>query len=317
MPPVVRPPNSMQEQNAQNWKLRALAQQQNTMISNGNGQMILNLGLVPGSSPAQYALALYSGAVAPGADAPLLLQLGQLPSGDYGLAVFNAAGDLLTLLDDTGVTLYTASGNPITVLNDGGVTLYTAAGDPITVMNDGGVTLYAANGDPIVELNDTGIQVLDNNSKVRFWGGLLPNGEYGAQVFDPNTNDSQTILPLAQVSEPNTTISSSSPTTSPDMAGPSVQATVGPSQSAKVEVSCYIGTTTSNQTGTVWVAINGTISQEFLAAGSGGSAFSTSCSSIRVLTGLAEGLSTFELGYASSNGSPVNFSAMSLIVTPL
>lgn len=282
MPPVVRQANLMTYLNGQETKMRVMAQQQNVLISNSNGAMVLTLGLVPGSSPAQYALAAWPGVGAQPAGSVPLVQLGQLPSGDYGLAVFNAAGDLLTLLDDTGVTLYSSA------------------------------------GDPIVQLDDTGMQVLDAAGHTHVQAGALGGDAYGLRVTDPSTGATQTIAALAQYSNLlGTTLSSSAPSSSPDMAGPSVQATVGPSGNAKVEVSCYIGTTEANQTGSVWLAVNGTISQQFLAAGAASTAISSSCAATRVLQGLTPGVSTFELGYSSSNGAAVDFSGPTLIVTPL
>lgn len=85
--PGVNPPNSEQLQqflaNLHN-RLRALETQQQLTISGSNGQPVVNLGLVPGSNPAEYGLQL----VDPTTE-NVVAFLGEDSSGD---AVFNVTG---------------------------------------------------------------------------------------------------------------------------------------------------------------------------------------------------------------------------------
>ena len=131
--PGINPPADEylpQQMGQQRWLLRALAQQQNYTCSDSQGRPVLNMGLIPGSNPAQYGLQVLNPATG--------LVVGEFVfntgTGLVAQQYFNASGLLGSEFDANGFHVYDSSGDErvrLGLLADGdyGLAIYSLAND--------------------------------------------------------------------------------------------------------------------------------------------------------------------------------------------
>jgi len=167
---------------------------------------------------------------------------------------------------------------------------------------------------------DGTLTVRDAANLTRTQFGLLSDGTYGLGVLDTSgtlVNMNNFVFGI-RTQYINTSQNTSSITPA-DLAtaGPSVTVNVGNSGSVILWMSAFIATTVNNQTGQIFLFVDGTQVDYQLGNSASGTPTGVSTASNRIITGLSAGNHTFALKYQSSNGSPVNFSARSIIAQPI
>lgn len=300
--------------------LKALASQQNLVISNNDHKKVLTLGTaasLPGSSYSApdssytptFAMQLLNPNGTP------MMQVGEQFDTAYspGMVFFSASGEPLTILDDNGLTLNNGSGDPLVELNDTGLTVNNSAGHPVTVLNDAGVIINNSGGSPIVQMDPDGVQILQG-STARVELGSFSNGDYGLQVTDPS-GVSMMVNPVGGVSDASTLS-----TTSTNYTGigfPTMNADIGASGRALAFITSTIFVSASGSYGQLAVSANGaapTVDGVYGSSNLGGTA-----SAIILLTGLhTQQNNTFTLwGRSSSTSSTASFEQNWLTIWPL
>jgi hypothetical protein len=124
-------------------RLRALETQQQSIISNLQGQPILAFGLQPGSNPAEYGIGLLNKAFG----TPLAF-FGEDAAGNVGLYYYDASGVKQSAYDANGLHFYDSSGDEVVRLDSTGLHVYNSSG--VAQMNAGKLS----NGDVAVEVID-------------------------------------------------------------------------------------------------------------------------------------------------------------------
>jgi hypothetical protein len=208
--------------------------------------------------------------------------VGQQPTGDYGIGIYNPSGILVTLLDSRGLAIYNQGGTLITRIDGAGVASFDTAGQPRSI------------------------------------SGLLPSGDFGLGVYSrANDGTYQELLPSVSSADSSILTTSS---TSFVAGGPSVNATVGASGTVLVTAAsyCSMSATSAGETAVVGVSVDGTAAVEVLAVGTGSLAYiAAQAGSTITVPGLTPGSHSFALQYRVTDVNAGTFKNRTLIVQPL
>lgn len=108
--------------------MRGMATQQQTTLTNSNGQPVLNFGLSPGSNPAQFGLQFVNPATG-----GQLMFVGEDGSGNAYTAFYDGSGTMRIKIDDVGFHVYDSSGTErarlgLTTNGDEGLQVFDPSG---------------------------------------------------------------------------------------------------------------------------------------------------------------------------------------------
>ena len=329
MPPVPVPNDNYFLGTIQDLRFRmaALETQQQSVISNLQGEPVLATGLSPGSNPAQWGIQLLSQAF--GSEVSFY---GEDAAGLSCLRFRNSAGDVVVQIDVNGVHLYNTSGTEIVTLNAngltaGGVTVnasgLTAGGVTVNSsgLTAGPVTLtsagLAAGGG--VEVNASGLEVY-NGATLEVQAGQISSSPsiyglavrpYGGSLLQ-QVGGTISVSGLSAINVTNTTWANFTGTSS-------VTAEIGPSGEVTISAGGHIGTGSAGQHGYIGVSIDGGTAVSYADIGSGGGATAGTVGLTNTVSGLTAGSHTFQLQYECSGGSGTtcSFDPASISVQPL
>lgn len=326
MPPVIPPwsEHLVQMIKGHERRLSMLEQQQNTTITNYKGQAVMNIGQIPGTSPAQWGYQM----VNPNTNQQSAMW-GIQGDGSTSLRFYAPDGQtVLIQVDDTGLVGYDSAGAKQIQLNDSGLGVYDSGGNLLADIDGDGFHLY--NPSTGAEIGRFGIQsdgtvglrIFDASGASRVDLGQLSNGDYALQVTDAGGQVNE-ILPVYSVYAATGGAVTSTSWTSLG-AGIEVSAEIGASGKAFVTASVNIGLSNTNLTGNAGVVIDGNTGAIYcpmwnsISSTSGAPDTAVSASLGQLVTGLTAGSHTFAMyGNTSVSGEGVNFNEMAIHVQPL
>jgi hypothetical protein len=290
-------------------RLRALETQQQSIISNAQGQPIVSVGLQPGSNPAEYGIGVLSQAFG----SPLAF-FGENANGNVGLYFYNSAGELVLQIDDLGLHQYNSGGQETTRLDSAGIHIYNTSGVEIVTLNSNGLTAGP------VQLNANGLEVY-NGSTLEVQVGLVSSSPtiYGLAVLPYGGSQLQQVGG-AIFAEPQGAPNVTNTTATPFGGSSSVTCEIGPSGLALVTAQCQIATGAGGQFATVLVQVDGGSWFEFLNVSTSASGGTTVLSGSTYPWGnLTPGTHTFRIGYLTGNNgtATASFTGPVLTVQPL
>ena len=293
MPPKLKPSENylLDKIAALEKQVSKLAQQQQTTISNSQGQPILNFGLLPALKSSQTTQQYGLQMLAPGTSVPIV-QLGQQADGTYGLYIFNPSGAVLMELTGSGLNLLDSAGETLIELTDSGLGLLNSSGSTILELDTIGLTFYDSNGNILVQLNDTGLSVQSGSS-------------------------SQVIQPIYSVADASTFTTTAA--TWQNLGFPSVDVPIGASGNALVILSSYAATTVAGTAAYAGLSIDGNAPTSVNLSLTSGDAYLGASTSATFITGaLTQATHSFSIWYeAGTAGDTVNFHTGALVVWPL
>lgn len=278
MPPVPVPNDGFLVGTIQDlrYRMAALETQQQSIISNLQGQPVVAFGLSPGSNPAQYGIQLLAQAF--GSEVAFF---GEDATGATALKFRNASGGVQVQVDVNGLHFYDGSGHEVVRIDATGLHVYNSAG-----------TQEVAAG----ALSDGtyGLEVLDPGGS----GNLL-------KLFSPvlaqvNANQSLSSTSFVDLATP----------------GPTATFTVGPSGKAFVLATANVNpnANTGGQSGYLGLSVDGAAAYEIaIVSSSVTENLATPAAAIQQLS-LSPGTHTAKLQYATSSGTTVAFFYRTLIV---
>ncbi len=123
---------------------RAAGQSQQFVISDTQSRPVINMGLLPGSSPAQYGIELLDASTQ-----DELAQFGQLPDGTYGIAIFDGTtGNIVAKMGPLsgggyGVEILDSSGNVLAEMTESGFYVLPAGASSGTPLQRVGGNAYS------------------------------------------------------------------------------------------------------------------------------------------------------------------------------
>ena len=264
--------------------IRAMQTQQQTTLSNGQGQPIMNFGLIPGSNPPAYGMQMLNPA-----NGSQAMFVGEDGAGNAYLAFYNSSGQMLSKFDQSGIHMYNVSGVEIITIDQMG---------------------FHVNNTSAQEEARLGLL---NSSPAIYGLGVAPS---------PGSTLQQVAGVLNAFTSTTQTTTSTTWTTFGDE--PAITTTIGPSGQAFCAVGAFIGTPGSNEEGAVGLSIDGANPPGSGAGGlsaivSGASAVASNSYNARIITGLTPGSHTFSHKYEIINAGAGNcaFSNRIVIVQPL
>lgn len=122
---------------------RAAGQSQQFVISDTQSRPVINMGLLPGSSPAQYGIELLDASTQ-----DELAQFGQLADGTYGIAIYDATtGNIVAKMGPLsgggyGVEILDSSGNVLAEMTESGFYVRPAGATSSTPLQRVGGNVY-------------------------------------------------------------------------------------------------------------------------------------------------------------------------------
>jgi hypothetical protein len=216
---------------------------------------------------------------------------------------------------------YTYTSGPWSGVTINSIVCFDALGNPTIVVGPQpngkrGIGIYNQSGVLLTLIDTNGMANFDSTGQPRATVGILPSGDAGLAVYDrSNSGVYQELLPASVVTSAGLqTITSTSQTS----LGVGPTATIGASGKAIVRLAAYVGTTASNQSGTVTVYIDGVTASTEIVVGNTGTQIAVSAEAVTEATGLTPGSHTF-VAYATSSlsGTAVNVSEIAVEVQPI
>lgn len=283
MPPVPVPNSDyfLAQLKQMRWQMQQLQVQQQSIISNLQGQPVVAFGLQPGSDPAEYGIGLLNKDYG-----SLLSFFGEDAAGNVGLYYYNGSGTKISQYDETGLHFYKA-GVEVVRIDEDGVHVYDASSN--NRVNAGELS----NG-------DYGLQVIDvaGNSEE-----ILPAVE---EYVDGQIN----VTSTSYVSDGGPSVTATVGASGKVLVSASSWISVNPTANNDNGglLGLYQDGTFVRDLLELDAGVSGVEYQGFGTANT---------ATIRVLSGLSAGSHTWELRYRVKDTVGCTFAARSLVITPI